>query len=123
MSVISRCSVGTKFIYFEMLKNVRTFEWTDRDTYETIRLVAKAYHRSVSVIIPSGPRHAKVTLSGDEDSLARLSCDMRILGAPEPFITECSSSRTEYLFWLQSELNGVGVNFTPKFTKLGKAAV
>ena len=102
---------------------VRTFEWADRDTYETIRLVAKAYRLSVSAIVPSGPRRAKVTLSGDEDALARLSCDMRMLGAPEPFITECPPSRTEYLFWLQSELMKVGVNFTPKFAELGKAAV
>ena len=102
---------------------VRTFEWTDRDTYETIRLVAKAYRLSVSVIVPSGPRRAKVTLSGDEDALARLSCDMRMLGAPEPFVTECPPSRTEYLFWLQSELKGVGVDFVPKFAELGKAAV
>ena len=102
---------------------VRTFEWTDRDTYETIRLVAKAYRLSVSVIMPSGPRHAKVTLSGNEDSLARLSCDMRILGAPEPFITECPSSRTEYLFWLQSELKEVGVDFAPEPAEPGKAAV
>ena len=102
---------------------VRTFEWTDRDTYETIRLVAKAYHVSVSAIVPSGPKRAKVTLSGDEDALARLSCDMRMLGVPEPFITECPPSRTEYLFWLQSELMKVGVNFTPKFTELRKAVV
>ena len=102
---------------------IRTFEWTDRDTYETIRLVAKAYRLSVSVIMPSGPRRAKVTLSGDEDSLARLSCDMRILGAPEPFITICPPSRSEYLSWLQFELKSVGVNFTPKFAELGKAAV
>ena len=102
---------------------VRTFEWTDRDTYETIRLVAKAYRLSVLAIVPSGPKRAKVTLSGDEDALARLSCDMRMLGVPEPFITECPPSRTEYLFWLQSELMKVGVNFTPKFTELRKAAV
>ena len=100
-----------------------TFEWADRDTYETIRLVAKAYRLSVSAIVPSGPRRAKVTLSGDEDALARLSCDMRMLGAPEPFITECPPSGTEYLFWLQSELMKVGVNFTPKFTESRKAAV
>ena len=102
---------------------VRTFEWTDRDTYETIRLVAKAYRLSVSAIVPSGPKRAKVTLSGDEDALARLSCDMRMLGVPEPFITECPPSRTEYLFWLQSELMKVGVNFTPKFTESRKAVV
>lgn len=102
---------------------VRTFEWTDRDTYETIRLVAKAYRLKVSVIAPSGPRHAMVTLSGNEDALTRLSCDIRMLGAAEPFITECPSSRTEYLFWLQSELNGVGVDFNPKFTELEKVAV
>lgn len=102
---------------------VRTFEWTDRDTYETIRLVAKAYRLSVSVIAPSGPRRATVTLSGDEDALARLSCDMRMLGAPEPFITGCPPSRTEYLFWLQSELMKVGVDFAPKFAELEKAAV
>lgn len=102
---------------------VRTFEWTDRDTYETIKLVAKAYRLNVSVIVPNGPRHAKVTLSGNEDALARLSCDMRMFGMPEPFITECPPSRTEYLFWLQSELNKVGVNFTPKFAELENAAV
>ena len=101
----------------------RTFEWTDRDTYETIRLVAKAYRLSVSVIVPSGPRRAKVTLLGDENSLARLSCDMKMLGAAEPFITKCPSSRTEYLFWLQSELKSIGIDFAPKFAKLGKAAV
>ena len=93
---------------------IRTFEWTDRDTYETIRLVAKAYRLGVSVITPSGPRRAKVTLSGDEDALARLSCDMRMLGAPEPFITICPPSRSEYLLWLQSELKGVGVDFAPE---------
>lgn len=102
---------------------VRTFEWTDRDTYETIRLVAKAYRLSVSAIAPNGPKRAKVTLSGDEGALARLSCDMRTLGAPEPFITECPPSRTEYLFWLQSELMKVGVDFAPKFAELGKATV
>lgn len=102
---------------------VRTFEWTDRDTYETIRLVAKAYRLSVSVITPSGPRRATVTLSGNEDALTRLSCDIRMLGAAEPFITECPSTRTEYLFWLQSELKGVGVDFAPKFIELAKAAV
>ena len=103
--------------------SVRTFEWTDRDTYETIRLVAKAYCLSVSVIAPSGPKRAVVALSGDEAALSRLSCDMRMLGAPEPFITICPPSRSEYLSWLQSELMKVGVNFVPKFAKLGKAAV
>lgn len=102
---------------------VRTFEWTDRDTYETIRLVAKAYRLNVTVIAPSGSRRARVTLSGDEDALARLSCDMRILGAPEPFITECPVPRTEYLFWLQFELGKVGVDFDPKFAELRKATV
>ena len=93
-----------------------TLEWTDRDTYETIRLVAKAYRLSVSAITPNGPRRAKVTLSGDEDMLARLSCDMRMLGAPEPFVTECPPIRAEYLSWLQSELKKVGVDFVPKFS-------
>lgn len=102
---------------------VRTFEWTDRDTYETIKLVAKAYRLNVSAIVPSGPRCAKVTLSGDEYALARLSCDMRMFGMPEPFITECPPSRTEYLFWLQSELMKVGVNFVPKFAELRKVTV
>ena len=94
--------------------SVRTFEWTDRDTYETIRLVAKAYRLSVSVIAPSGPRHALVTLSGDEAALSRLLCDMRTLGVPEPFSTICPPSRSEYLLWLQSELKGVGVDFAPE---------
>lgn len=94
--------------------SVRTFEWTDRDTYETIRLVAKAYRLSVSVIAPSGPRHALVTLSGDEAALSRLLCDMRTLGVPEPFITICPPSRSEYLSWLQSELMKVGVDFAPE---------
>ena len=93
-----------------------TFEWKDRDTYETIRLVAKAYRLSVSAITPNGPRRAKVTLSGNEDMLARLSCDMRMLGVPEPFVTECPSTRTEYLSWLRSELKKVGVDFVPKFS-------
>lgn len=100
-----------------------TFEWTDRDTYETIRLVAEAYRLRVSVITPIGPRRAKVTLSGDEDSLARLSCDMRILGAPEPFVTECPTTRSEYLVWLRSELKEVGVDFAPEPAEPGKAAV
>ena len=60
--------------------SVRTFEWTDRDTYETIRLVAKAYRLGVSAIAPSGPKRAVVALSGDEAALSRLSCDMRMLG-------------------------------------------
>lgn len=102
---------------------VRTFEWTDRDTYETIKLVAKAYRLNVSVIVPSGPKRATVALSGDEDTLTRLSCDMKMFGVPEPFITECPLSRTEYLFWLQSELMKVGVNFVPKFAELEKAVV
>ena len=97
-----------------MQETAQTFDWTDRDTYETIRLVAKAYRLSVSVIVPSGPRRAKVTLSGDKDALARLSCDMRLLGAPEPFVTECPPARTEYLSWLKAELKGVGVDFAPK---------
>ena len=94
--------------------SVRTFEWTDRDTYETIRLVAKAYRLSVSAIAPSGPRRALVALSGDEAALSRLSCDMRMFGAPEPFITACPPSRSEYLVWLQSELMKVGVDFAPE---------
>ena len=93
---------------------IRMFEWTDRDTYETIRLVAKAYRLGVSAIAPSGPKRGVVALSGDEAALSRLSCDMRMLGAPEPFITICPPSRSEYLLWLQSELMKVGVNFVPK---------
>ena len=100
---------------------IRTFEWTDRDTYETIRLVAKAYRLSVSAIAPRGPKRALVALSGNEDALARLSCDMRMLGAPEPFITACPPSRTEYLFWLQSELKGVGVDFAPEVRRARKS--
>ena len=95
---------------------IRMFEWTDRDTYETIRLVAKAYRLGVSAIATSGPKRAVVALSGDEAALSRLSCDMRMLGAPEPFITICPPSRSEYLLWLQSELMKVGVNFVPKFS-------
>ena len=95
---------------------IRMFEWTDRDTYETIRLGAKAYRLGVSAIAPSGPKRAVVALSGDEAALSRLSCDMRMLGAPEPFITICPPSRSEYLLWLQSELMKVGVNFVPKFS-------
>lgn len=102
---------------------IRTFEWTDRDTYETIRLVAKAYRLSVSAIAPRGPKRALVALSGNEDALARLSCDMRMLGAPEPFITACPPSRSEYLPWLQSELKGVGVDFAPEVRRARKAAV
>lgn len=100
---------------------IRTFEWTDRDTYETIRLVAKAYRLSVSAIAPSGPRRALVALSGDEAALSRLSCDMRTLGAPEPFITICPPSRSEYLSWLQSELKGVGVDFAPEVRRARKS--
>lgn len=93
-----------------------TFEWSDRDTYETIRLVAAAYRLAVEAVSPRGPRTAVVTLSGEKDSLARLSCDMKILGAAEPFITECPPSRAEYLIWLRSELSKIGIEFVPDFS-------
>jgi len=86
-----------------------TFEWSDRDTYETIRLVAKAYRLGVEAVAPRGPRRAVVTLSGREDSLARMMCDMKTLGAPEPFVTECPPTRDAYLDWLRAELGKIGL--------------
>ena len=96
-------------------KAEKTFTWTDRDTYETIKLVAKAYGLEVSRLEPTGPRRAEVTLSGPRPSVDAMTRDMVYAGAPEPFVSECPPSRNEYLFWLQSELNSVGVSFSPGF--------
>lgn len=91
-----------------------TFRWEDTDTYETVRLVAKAYGLSVSRLRPISPRSAEVTLSGNYDRVARLSCDMRCLGIPEPFFAGCPAIRSDYLVWLQAELKIIGIDFVPK---------
>ena len=90
-----------------------TLTWSDCDTYETIKLVAKNYNVTIQKLNPISNQKAEVTIIGKFYNISRLLCDIRCLGRPEPFITLCPPARSEYLPWLKHELKLVNVIFNP----------
>jgi hypothetical protein len=95
---------------------VKTIEWYDSDTTDSIYIVANAYNLTINdtTISRIDSNTISVEISGKTEDVERFLEDLDE-GDVDPFDSTRDMSDNEYLEWLSKELQKYGKLFIPTF--------
>lgn len=94
---------------------IKTIEWYDSDTTDSIHIAANAYDLKVNKVIERIDNNTiSVEISGKTEDVERFLEDLEE-GDVDPFDSTRDMSDNEHLEWLSKELQKYGKLFIPMF--------